>query len=129
MIPITFQADGTDTTTYTLAQGERGTGKWVGPDNLRRDGQRVIQTVQPVGAPRVTHHERKNRSGVISFGAKCTCASVDEAIALAAGYDDQLPTGRGTLKIGNNAIPGAIIQTVNTSNTGVTVYAQLTIIF
>ena len=127
---ITFTAEGTPSQpAITLATEQRGTGVWCGPDNLRRDGQRVVQTVQPIGAPRVTHHSRKNRTGSVTFAAKCECASYEAAIQLAATYDDTLPTERGTLKIGTNAITGAIIQSVTTHNTGVTVYAQLTIVF
>ena len=126
---ITFQPDGATTAPIILAQDKRGTGVWTGPSNPRRDGQRVVQTVQPVGAPRVTHHSRKNRSGTLSFGAKCTCADEAAAVKLVTDYDDSLPIERGTLTVGGNAITGALITSVSTYNTGVTVYANLTLIF
>jgi len=117
----------------TLATDVRGTNVWVGPDNFRRDGQRVVQTLQPVGAARVTHHSRKNRSGAITFTAKHTCANFAEAVKLANGYDNALPAGRGTLAIAEGAtteeLPGAIIQSVGTRQVGATVYADLNILF
>jgi hypothetical protein len=125
---IKFTADGGGAP-HILATDTRGTGKWVGPDNLRRDGQRVVQTLQPVGANRVTHHSRKNRSGSISFTAKHTCAGEAAAVKLTADYDNNLPLGRGTLAIGAEGITGAIIQSVSTRHTGVTVHADITIVF
>ena len=124
---ITFTADGGGTT-ITLATETRGTGKWVGPDKVRRNGQRVTQTNNLVGAVRASHHERKNRSAVITFSAKCTCANVAEAVALALGYDDILPTGRGTFAWGETRITNAIITAVDANNVGVTVYADITVL-
>ena len=125
---ITFTVDGGGAT-HILATETRGIGKWVGPDNMRRNGQRVTQTLQPVGAERASHHERKNRSATITFSAKCTCADVASAVALALGYDDSLPTCRGTFAWGETKKTNAIITAVDARNAGVTVYADLTIIF
>jgi len=124
---ITFQPDGG--AVFTLATDTRGMNKWVGPDNPRLNGKRLIQELNPVGAARASLHERKNRTGVLSFSAKCTCADAAAAIALALGYDDSLPAARGTLAYGAITKTGAIIESVDTYNVGVTVYANLVIRF
>jgi len=124
-VKITFQAQGKQP--VTLADPQRGTGGWTGPYNLRLESERTTAARKYIGARRSFEKSLGNTSGTLSFEAYRTCASIEEAVALAMEYEDTLPHGNGTLTFGKRASDKAAIKNVVTSQTGITVRATLTI--
>jgi len=124
---IAFQVPGQQP--VTLAEPKGGESGWVGPSNVRREGDRTTETKKLLGARRAYEKALGNSSGTLTFEAYKTCATVEEAEDLAAEYEDTLPYRNGVLTLGNRASDKAAIKNVVATQTGVTVHATLTISF
>jgi len=100
---------------------------WVGPSSVRLESVRTTAECKYIGAPRAFEKELGNVTGILSFNASNTCATVAEAVDLAIGYEESLPKGNGTLSIDDNTSNNATIKSVITTQVGVTVHATITL--